>query len=87
MPNEIMNKKVEITIKNSSQVFGGSDTKTSIVAKLGKPEDVGGFFGKGKVLLISKYVGIEFHFSPEGNLVLIYKENETGTAVINENFE
>jgi len=87
MPNETMSKKVEISIKNSSQVFSGSDTKTSIVAKLGEPEDVGGFFGKRKVPLISKYEGIEFHFSPEGNLLLIYKEDETGIAVISEKFK
>ena len=82
-----MSKKVEISINNSSQTFSGFDTKASILAKLGEPDDKGGFFGKRKVPLISKYEGIEFHFSPEGNLLLIYKENETGTAVISEKFE
>ena len=81
-----MDKEIELSIRDSREVFSGSDTKTSVEEKLGFPDGVGGFYGQPKEPYIYKYEGIEFHFSSEDDLVLLYKENKEGGVLLNEKF-
>ena len=84
MPKKNMSNELELSIRSRQHLFSGADTKASVQEKLGIPDDVGGFFGKKDVPQIYKYEGIEFHFSQEGDLVLLYKENEAGGVLLNE---
>ena len=52
------------------------DTKETVVLKLGKPDNIGGQFGKNKIPLIQKFGGIEFHYDLDGRLRLVFQESE-----------
>jgi len=81
-----MANETELTIRDSREIFSGNDTKTSVEEKLGTPDEVGGFYGEENIPHIYRYDGIEFHFSSEADLVLLYKENEAGGVLLNEKF-
>ena len=79
-----MSKPLELTVRGAKHLFSCADTKVSVGEKLGIPDDVGGFFDNNNEPHMLKYEGIEFHFSSEGGLVLLYKENEVGGVLLNE---
>ena len=80
-------RDLELTIRRGKHSFSCVDTKASVKEKLGIPDKVGGYFENNKVPHMYKYEGIEFHFSSEGGLVLLYKENEAGGILLNEKLE
>ena len=74
-------KKVEIEIGGREHVFSGEDTRESVVAKLGAPDDVGlQVSKKDSRPAIYKYDETEFHF-PGDVLQLIFRDNEYGVEL------
>ena len=73
---------VTIKIKETEVSLSSSDTRATIVEKLGEPEDIGGFFGKKKIPLIFKYDDIEFHFDIDDSLRLIYQDDKGGSVTL-----
>lgn len=47
---------------------------------LGEPDDTGGTSRKYKEPMVLKYEDIEFHFSPDDKLCLIYSEKPAGVV-------
>ena len=73
-------KKVEIEMNGAVHVFSGEDTRESVVAKLGPPDDVGlRVSRKDKRPAIYKYRETEFHF-PGDHLSLIYRDTDQGAV-------
>jgi len=84
-----MSKEVKVKVKVEVAIykFTAADHRYSVQSKLGMPDGIRGCFGKRKLFLISQYGQVEFHFSPQGALLLIYSENELGELVLSEKFE
>ncbi|AJQ94859.1 hypothetical protein [Gynuella sunshinyii] len=77
-----MTEKIELLVRDKVHVFSNDDMKESVIKKLGKPDDAGGFFGKRKIPLTQKHSGIEFHNEPDGKLRLIYKRRRNDIPFI-----
>jgi hypothetical protein len=73
--------EVKILIGGQEHSFGLSDTKATVIQKLGEPEDTGAFSRKHPDPRIFKYENTEFHFDFENRLVLIYREKEQVPAI------
>jgi len=71
-----MIEELKLKVKGVSYTFSEEDTKETVVLKLGKPDNIGGQFGKNKIPLIQKFGGIEFHYDLDGRLRLVFQESE-----------
>jgi hypothetical protein len=81
---ENMSNKLELTISGSRHIFSCADNDVSVQEKLGDPDELVCALVDNNSPSILRYEGIEFHFSPEGGLVLLFKENKAGGVLLNE---
>lgn len=70
--------RICLFILGAERWFDASDTKASVIAKLGQPIDTGGTSRRHRapqILVYDPHERVEFHFAGE-RLVLVYQERD-----------